>query len=120
MNSITAKRRKLGTTLLWASTLTAFGALFMMASCRDVRAQVITNQCSWGKRDVACTTSVIPPGVFAPQVQHVRQPTPGSEAEKAQQERIDAWERRCVSHVEIDDLGVSRYVYKHAGCEYGK
>lgn len=34
-------------------------------------------------------------------------------------ERDVAWVNDCAPEIVTDKLGVGRYVYKHAGCEYG-
>lgn len=34
--------------------------------------------------------------------------------------RIEKWESYCHPKIVVDDLGVSRYRYLHAGCEYGR
>lgn len=34
--------------------------------------------------------------------------------------RIAKWELYCQPKLTVDDLGVSRYRYLHAGCEYGR
>lgn len=53
---------------------------------------------------------------------HVRKlPEPKSEQEKAesaQRERL--WVARCRPRMTVDDLGVQRYAYAAAGCEFGK
>ena len=53
---------------------------------------------------------------------HVRNiPEPKSEqdkAESAQRERL--WVARCRPRMTVDDLGVQRYAYAAAGCEFGK
>lgn len=40
-------------------------------------------------------------------------------ADRQHTEREAAWESDCKPRVVTDDLGVSRYVYAHAGCEEG-
>ena len=39
-------------------------------------------------------------------------------AESAQRERL--WVARCRPRMTVDDLGVQRYAYAAAGCEFGK
>jgi hypothetical protein len=122
MTTLSRKQREqAGTAVLYALTAASFALLFVLASCREAPAQsVVHTQCQFGKRDAVCSTAIIDPGAFKPHIQYVPQPTIGSEADKAQQERIRAWEERCVSHIEVDDLGVRRYRYKYEGCEFDR
>jgi hypothetical protein len=74
--------------------------------------------CFGSRNAVSCfgTSRDGPPSV------HVRNiPEPKSEqdkAESAQRERL--WVARCRPRMTVDELGMQRYAYAAAGCEFGK
>jgi hypothetical protein len=122
MTTLSRKQREqAGTAVLYALTAASFALLFVLASCREAPAgTIIDSACSYGRHSAACSTTVLRGGWAKPHVQYVPLPSEGSPADLEREERIRAWENRCVKHIEVDDLGVSRYVYWKIGCEFGR
>lgn len=118
MRMMTARDRTY--VVLYTLALATLGTLaVMVVAVRPAKSDTITKQCQFGRTSAACTTTIIPMGTFRPHIQYAPQLTPGSDAEKAQQERIREWEERCVASIEPDDLGVLRYRYTHPACQHG-
>lgn len=72
--------------------------------------------CSGGYGFVGCTWRN---GTGSTHVRKIAEPkTEQERAESAQRER--QWVSRCRPRLTVDDLGVQRYAYAAAGCEFGK
>lgn len=82
-----------------------------------------TQAAETNSRDLNIRYTDVPYHLFVPgSIAHIIQvPGPTSEAERAERARLDAkWVEYCEPKIKVDDLGVGRYQYSHAGCEFGR
>lgn len=73
--------------------------------------------CTQTRGTMNCTTSWAS-GSGMPLVVHMA--PPDGESQRVVAERIRAWEAYCQPALRYDQYGVGRYVYRVAGCEFGR
>lgn len=71
-----------------------------------------------GKRSWSMTITRVP--LMSNSATIIRVPRLSEADQAVADERERLWEIRCEPRIRVDDLGVSRYVYKAKGCDLGK
>ena len=101
--------------MLRVTTFTMAALLMTVLAQTPVQAEGVVS-CSGGRGFGSC---IWRNGTSQTHVRKISEPkTDQDKAESAQRERL--WVARCRPRMTVDDLGVQRYAYSAAGCEFGK